>query len=410
MSLRILRLYAVIVVLLGLRAHAMTFDNRFIPLIDHPFLTVNCKPSHLRADLFITTCGKAFGLSDLDEWGIPELYGMYDERDVALGIAALGLPNPLPSQFQPFDLPWTMEGKIQTQGILFSYRQGFLEHASVGFEWLFMHSNSRQNFFLKKDSALHFTKEEILQLDDIRRQMNAIMGLCGPNANQFGMGDMELYLRYGGCWEYLWKFRTVQAGARLGVFLPTGLVMDINSPASIPFGGNGHYGIYGAADAEFELKEDWKVGFLFQVSKRLARTALRRMPVGKEPLIFGAVVGQARVSPGVTVVFSPYASFENLRAGLGVRIQYTLISHEADSWCDMRADKSVTVNLENVQKNSKWASDYITLNVFYDFGKVKTCRGFDPIVTFAWDIPTSMLVARNSAKTQRVSLGIEWAF
>jgi hypothetical protein len=407
MSKSIIRIGAVCGALFSGLLQAMTFDNRFFPLIQYPFITVECRPSHVRGDFFVTTANEAFGPNDIDQIGIPELFGRYDEQLIAQSLVAIGKPNPLPAPFQNVDLPWNLAGKIQSQGFVFIYRQEIIDPVSVGLNWFFMHVNSRQEFFLNKTG---FTLDEQQELDDLRRQMERELGLSGPNANQFGMGDFEAYIRVGSWLDYMYKFRRIEAGIRLGALLPAGVVRDINNPASVPFGGNGHYGIFGAIDAEFELKEDWKAGFLLRASKRFARTCVQRMPVNNTPYLFGAVVGPARVNPGATVIFAPYASFENLREGLGARIQYTLIWHGCDDWCDKRINPTVPVVLDQVIKHSSWASDYITLTVFYDFGKVKMHRCFEPAVLFSWDIPASLLVARNCAKTNRISLGLEFNF
>lgn len=405
-------LYTALLLLLGVstQTHAMTFDNRFIPLIQHPYITAECKPSHYTMDFFVLTASKAFGNIDRDEVGIPELYGNYDERDVANGIVAIGCSNPLRTGLQGTELPWRMEGKIQGQGFAFSGRQElWCDWLTIGFSTFFMHVNSRQEFFFKNENYF-FTPEEVLELDQVRRAMDKQLCLTGPNANQIGMGDTFLYLRAGRCWDYLYKFRTIEAGIRFGVIFPTGVRQDINSPASIPFGGNGFYGFFGELDAEFELKEDWKVGAWIWLSTRFPRIMQQRMPVNKEPYIFGPVVGPVKIDPGVTAAFLPYIEFENLREGLGARVQYTGSVHSADLWHDRRANKSVRVNVCDVEKRSQWASDYVTLTVFYDFGKVKNCRGFEPIVKVAWDVPVSLLVAHDVAKTHRILLGLEYLF
>ena len=191
---------------------------------------------------------------------------------------------------------------------------------------------------------------------------------------------------------------------------PTGERRNINNPASVPFGGDGYYGIYGALEAEFELKEDWKVGWLLQLSKRFKRTLAQRMPVGQEPYIYGPIVGPASINPGFTFIMSPYVSFENLREGLGARVQYTLELHTKDCWQDKRVNPTIPVNLDNVIRLSTWGADYITLTVFYDFGKVKVIRGLEPIVSFAWDWPVSFLESKGNCKTNKIALGIECNF
>jgi len=136
-----------------------------------------------------------------------------------------------------------------------------------------------------------------------------------------------------------------------------------------------------------------------------------RMPmVASEPYIFGPIIGKAHINPGATLGFSPYFVLENMRAGLGVGIHYTLTSHWKDIWCDRRKDKTIPVDLSQVIKTSKWGSDYFTINVFYDFGKQNTQPVIDPIVFFRWDIPSMLFVSHNVPKTTKVSLGVELAY
>ncbi len=389
--------------------YGMSFDNRFFPNIQHPYVTVIGRPSHITMNPFVVTSSRAFDQFD-NEVGIPQLYGLYDQRDIANAIVALGFPNPLPAIFQGQELPWIIDGRVQGQGIEFGYQQQLTDLVSIGGTWFFMRVNSRQRFTLKKSDTMTFTVPEQQQLDDLRRSMQLQLGLGGPNSDQFGAGDGDVYVRFGKVWDYIFKFRRIDAGGRLGLLIPMGDSMNINNPSSLPFGGNSHWGIYGAIDAEFEVKEDWKAGLLLRLNKRFARTCVLRMPIDKEPYVFGGVVGLARVNPGVTFAFSPYASFENIRKGLGARVQYTAEIHACDCWTDRRVNRTVPVNLSRVNELSRWAADYVTLNVFYDFGKTKVKRGFDPIVTFAWDIPVSLLLGRNVARTNRISLGVEYNF
>src|SRR5204863_7772461 len=111
-----------------------------------------------------------------------------------------------------------------------------------------------------------------------------------------------------------------------------------------------------------------------------------------------------------TFIFSPYAYAENLRAGLGLGVQYTVTVHQKDTWENPIVDPTIPVDLKDTQGLSYWGSDYFTLNVFYDFGKEKLCRSFDPIISFRWDIPVMFSPTKNSAKTNRVSVGIEFVF
>ncbi len=395
-----------IAILTSASCAAMVFDNRFFPLIQYPYITVEGRPSHLAAALFATTASKSFGENET-EIGTPELFGKYDQRELANSIVKTGKPNPLPSQFQLIELPWNMEGKIQAQGVQFSYRQALNDWLAVGLYGMAMRSDSSLEFFCNFGTT---TSEQKQELARIRSDMNSSIGVVCPHAHQAGLGDLDLYLRAWYDWDYTFKFRNIIAGLRFGTLIPTGVRRSLASPLSVPFGGNGHWGLYVSGDAEFELKEDMKAGLLFRISKRLAKTMCHRMPVCKEPEIFGAVVGAARVNPGPTFIVAPYLSFENLREGFGVRLQYTFTEHRKDCWKDERSDKSVPVNLESIMNRSSWISSYVTLNAFYDFGKVKVEHGFDPILIFSWDVPVTFFDAHGIVKTNKISLGLEYNF
>ncbi|HSW74186.1 MAG TPA: hypothetical protein VLG71_03435 [Candidatus Limnocylindria bacterium] len=397
----------IILVTLSNLASAMSFDNRFIPLIQHPYITVPDRPSHGRVDVFMATANRAFGRLD-DEIGIYEVFGSYDERDIEQAVRTIGLTVPLPSGLQLLELPWTVEGKIQAQGLNFCFQQAVHEWLWIGFSWFFMRVDARQEFFFLRSDTTALTLSEQQEIAAARRQMQEMLGLQGPFSAQSGMGDFDGYVRFGSIWDYPYKFRHVEAGLRLGFFAPVGVRRNINNPASIPFGGDGHWGIYALVDSEFEVKEDWKFGLWLMGSKRFDRTTNQRMAVGKEPYIYGPIVGKANVNPGGTFVFLPYFQFENLRDGFGVRVQYTMTIHGHDKWTDARVNKTIPVNLARVRETSSWASDYFTLNVFYDFGKVKVVREFEPILTFNWDIPAAMIVGNNATKTNKVSLGFEF--
>jgi len=403
-------LTVILLLLVWCHTYASFFDNRFFPPFERPYVTVDQRPSHWALDLFASTSKKAFGVNG-KEIGIPELFGELDQAQWAQSFVLAGCPNPLPTEWQMAEIPWTMEGYIQAQGIVPSYQQQITRHFSVGFYGLIMQVQSRYEFFLGfQQSNLMLTPAERLQLGEIRRSMSQAIGLCSDSKHQSGLGDLDIYARFGDIWQYMAKMRRIEAGIRFGLLIPFGQRNKLDYPSSIPFGGNHQWGVYVMGDAEFEIKEDWKLGAWLRASKRFERIETWRMPVGQEPQFLGLVIGRALVDPGVTIMFSPYFSMENLREGLGARVQYTLMYHDYDEWCDARQDKIVPTNLKEVIRLSQWTAEYITLTVFYDFGKVKVERGFDPIVRLAWDVPQVLIATRDVPKTHKISLGIEFNF
>lgn len=396
-------------------SYSMVFDNRWFPLIQKPFISVVNRPSHLGAYLYATTASKAINNME-QNIGIPELYGKFDLGALALAFDMVGLSDPLRSDLQGQTIPFDMSGTIQAQGLEFCYFQSICAIAGVGFNWLIMHSNSRQEFFPKP-----FRDVDPLYLDATRRTMFEEMGLTQAQASESGFGDLDLYARFGYAWDYTLKFKRIDAGARIGTLVPAGVTTSLNSPASVPFGGNGFWGLYGQLEAEFELREDMKGGLMFRLSKRFPKTQCQRLPVTRnpksevtypgEPQIFSPLTGNVKITPGFTFVFMPYAQLENIRGGLGVRLLYTLTNHWQDKWKDERPDTTtIPVNLTLVDRLSSWKSDYISLSVFYDFGKVKVQRSLDPVLIFTWDIPSLFFSSEKTPTTNKVSLGLEYNF
>ncbi len=395
-------------------AQAMVFDNRFIPLIQRPQLIIGDSHSDFAVEWFMTTANNSLN-DNQQNVGLPEIFGLFDQVQLANAIVATGKPNPLPSEFQVLTrIPWQVGGKRQAQGIAFDWNQQLYKYLSMGFSWLFMRVNSRDEFRLDVnniESRVALKPGDALLLESTLHKMFQEINIADGNTAQLGFGDIDAYLRLGNRWYYTMRFRSIDAGIRFGGLFPTGVTREVNRPESIPFGGNGHWGIYGALDGLFELKEDWKAGLWFRVSKRFGKTTNQRMPVEKEPSIFGAVVGPALVEPGFTFVLAPYFLIENLRKGLILGLNLTLTWHQKDRWCDKRCDKkSVPVMLGPVMERSAWRSEYFTINVLYDFGTLKVHRDFNPIITFRWDIPSTLFIAGGINRTQRITLGLDFLF
>lgn len=390
-------------------ANAMISDNRFLPFIYHQPVTIEDQPSIYRINVFAMTGNRAFGPHE-DEIGIPELYGMYDLKDINKGLAAVGKSVDLSEELffkAGTDFPFAVNGKIQAQGVEFYIYQALTRHFIIGASWSCLRLDSYQIFSCP---GRVFSEDEKRQLEEGRLAMNRALGLTGPHAHEVGFGDLDAFIRLGNQWEYMYKFRMIDAGVRFGMYAPVGQTRRPNNPASLPIGGNGHWGLYAQGDLELELKEDLTVGLMTRFIKRHKRINCERMPVGNEPYIFGPVVGPVLIDPGFTYLIQPYLCGENLREGFGMMGQLTWIKHECDQWDDARSDKTVKVNLANPMGKSAWSEQYLTLQLFYDFGKMKTRRELDPILFFAWDIPLAFFGPENACQTNKVSLGIEITF
>jgi len=394
---------------------SMVYDNRFLPLFKRPYSKKIDAPSRLGASFFATGANQAVGMHD-DIIEIPALYGSYNQKNLGQALVRCGCENPLRHELQNVDLPWCINGRIKTQGVSLVYDQAVSKYIYVGGSFLFMSMDSLFCFTFDRGEFGWLPDRAERELNDIyeaRCKMHNMIGIEDPNYHQIGFGDVDLYLRVGKIWDFLYKFRRIDAGVTVGALLATGLCRNINIPSSIPFGGNGHYGMYFSADAEFELKEDMKIGFLARFNKRFAKTCTHRLPICGEHPLFGALRAPVKVNPGFTFIFAPYFSWEHLRQGLGFGAGYTLLYHNCDSWQDCRSAEqknALPVDFARVNGLTEWSCDYVTLSAFYDFSEYESIRKLDPVLYLSWDIPSVILVGSAIPKTNRVSLGLEVNF
>ena len=165
--------------------------------------------------------------------------GTYDENNSRLGIMRAGGPDffatPALEQFQGQEIPWRMNGKIDTQGFFVAIINIWEDTGAVV-------SQRCLCIFLLVIILLSFirdvtiTTEDVIALDTARRAMDTYLGLQSPVWDQVGLGDVEWYLRFGSVWEYMLKFRRVAAGGRFPVlFLNMALQRNPDNPASLAF-------------------------------------------------------------------------------------------------------------------------------------------------------------------------------
>jgi len=392
--------------------NAALIDNRYLPLYRQKFTRYPDKLSAVGTNALVMISDGARA-SDCKEIGLPELNGKYDFIMVSKALELVGKDNPLAPKWRAFHkLDLNLEGKLESQGLWLGYEQWLFNNLSAGISSYFLHVVSRQKFLLTEEIRrdLKFEAGGEIQFDEEVRKANDLLGLRTEQFDKSGFSDIDLYLRYGITKDYFYKFKKIDTGLTLGFLLPAGPKIDINNPASIPFGGDGHWGIYGMGDLTLELKEDLTVGIWLELCKRFSKVQCKRMPVNDEPLAFGAVVGDARIDPGITFAFSPFVALGDIRDGFGVKARYTYTMHESDKWEDLRKDQTVKTKLFNVIQNSKWVAEYITFSLMYDFSKTPKCRGFAPMVYLDWDMPINVLGSHGISKTNRISFGFEYDF
>ena len=395
---------------------SMEYDNRYLPLLQRPFSRMLARPSNLMFNLLVLTGDDAYtkdGETKVKEvsFSCGEFYGKYNQEKVGEALVAIGKTNPLPSPWRDEKIIWDSYQKITGFGVTVDWNQFLSRRWSVGASFAVMNIGSKALFTVNKEYLSLFPQPgDLAAIDRYRRQMNAELGIKGEEYSVTGISDLDLYIRWGLLADYILRCKRVDVGLKFGLIFPFGTKLDNDYPTSVPFDGQGHWGIYWGGEGEFELKEDFSVGGSFRFIARFAKTENRRMSVKGELPMYGGVTGAAYVDPSLTTALCVYLIFSNIRDGLGIQVRYTSMGHGTDSWIDKRSNKTIQTTLNAVENYSDWVSEYVSLNVFYDFGWLRERTAVAPLISFEWDIPTKMFAAKLSNRTQRVTLGVGFAY
>lgn len=392
-------------------SYAMTYDNQFFPFGKTLFSRKKPREQTMFPELVMLFSSHSSGVSN-NEMSLYSVFGSYDLNAVGQALEAIGKPNPIRSAWRGSSIPFRQGGKLEGMGCMLAYNRPLTLHmysgAAIGFlsvkSWLDMRLGE-VNFIAGPG--------DIDELYRTQRIANSELGIVSEVSQSTGFTDMDVYFAYGDMVEYMLRCKRIDVDARIGFLIPTGVKRHIDNAASVPFGGNGHAGLYGQLDAEFELKEDMKVGFWARVSKRFGRTELTRIPSNRlnpEPVNFGAIQGNFRVNPGLTLVLAPYIWFEDLRDGFGAGVRYIGIKKYGDRYCPECVQGRAPMNMKRMRDLSEWTAEYVSVTLFYDFDKGLESKDTASHVSGVWDIPVDFFGAQKISKTQRICLGVTLFF
>ncbi len=390
---------------------ALTFDNQYFPFGDLTYTRKWPNYSNIIPGMMVAVADHARA-HDSETTGLFQLFGALDLNALGRALEKVGKPNPLRSQWRGSQIPVAQQGTLEAIGGTLEYNQAFNDNWSAGLATAFMRVTTRPFFLFDKERiTIPFTGPgEIEELDRTLRIMADEVGVDAGATNHFALTDIDTYVRVGNIWDYPIGFRRADLGLRVGALFPTGKKRDIFEAFSIPFAGNGLYGFYVMADVELELKEDLKFGLFGRVQQRIPHTTLLRVPVGLEPINFGAIVGNFHISPGTVLSFSAYLLVEDIRGGLGGSVQYLFTKKFRDHIQDQRIFPDPPANIARYDGLSGWQSEVINARMFYDFSRIgdEECpKRFLPIISFAWDFPVKFFGSPRVAKTNRISITVE---
>lgn len=407
--------------------YGMVVDSRYFPWLPHLYTGTDHAHSSVHVDSFFMTASDARVVSpgvsqDEQLTAYPGFYGILGQQtkrglinlaDVAKSFETAGLANPIPVDWRYIaDILLEPHGSLQAQGISIAGYRPITDHFGIGGSTALLRVCGQANFKLADYTKSTITYEAPANEARFTHMMKDFETLAGTRTGYWksiGLGDIDLYLRYFDIAEYTYACKRLDRSIAAGFIIPTGPASAYDNIAAVPFGGNGHWGWYISPQLEAELKDDWKCGIMFRLQKRFAKIVKRRIPILKESSLFSPIVGDVKVNPGCNFTMSPYIVLEDIRAGLGLQVKYTLTWHDNDEFEDARADKTIPANFSLLRQNETWVQENLTVQLFYDLAHNKDWS-FRPIFSCMWDIPTSLVAARGVSNTHRVSIGVTFDF
>jgi hypothetical protein len=392
----------------------MTWDNRYFPWFDHFYNASDSRHGYIDFSPFFLTSHSAFryemrASKDDQLISIPELFGEVDLVEISKSIVKAGQPNPLPD-----DWLWLSEFRVKTpssleaQGFTLKGYAPITKHFGVGGSMLMQKLNTFVSVIPDESSTeklfLTTPGNQALFTQTLQKIYKAI-DIKSTSQQTIGIGDIVVYANIHDTHEYKYKFKKLDWGVLAGFIIPSGIPKDPYSLASLPFGSEYKaWGWFIAPRIEFEIRDDMKAGFQARVVKRFDTCVNNRIPLGKENTLFAPLVGNVGVNQGSTFGFCGYFVFEDIQAGFGVQLQYTLTVHEHDFLKASLPNLTAQPNFINTNYYSGWTQEYLTVKLLYDIAYDKDWK-YKPLAYFSWDIPMNHLAGRGFAQTQKISLG-----
>lgn len=399
-------------------AVAVENTGRFFPFSARPEKSLYKKGITADVDFFYSS-GRNIAQEDRTPLGVGEYAGKYNLRDIVFAMSAKGISTQDVDQLignQNVNDPvlFNVHGKVRGGGGVLRYGLAVpglsMMPVTFGVALPFMYVESDVRYSL--DTALfmdrHFklnpsllfggidaNTEEIIQagfqerLDHARRIAHEAIGLNNNYWAGPGIGDLDVFVRSNLLLDHKFMMRGIDIAIQYGIILPTGVQRANNVVSSIPFMNDGHWSFYVQVAPTFELKQDLKCGFMVRGEHFIAKTKDRQLPIFKESFLYSPLIGSVRVQPGATLIFNSFLALENVYDGLHLQGRYTYKRHKADTWEDMRIDKTIPSYLSRKVTDgapggqiitdkeiagiisakeylSKFRSHYITIQLTYD--------------------------------------------
>lgn len=390
--------------------------NRYLPFLERPEDVLLKKNTQISLSAFYdnaSTAKKRWG----GNGGLYDLWGTYDLKDVITSLKAVK-PTSDPiyevtgsHALDGKSMIFKAGGKMRVWGLQLNGTQKLPWHFSVGASLPVMNVSTYNwyDFNVNESASNVFNNNSGKLVDQIRRQTHKDIGFEGNVWRKDGLGDIDAYLRWNQKINYILMMKSLNFNVMCGVIAPSGTTSSPDSPSSLSFGSDGHWGMYGDFLLDIELKQDLNFGFLLGYAHLFPHTRRLRISCENEPTIFSSIVGDVRKKPGDTFKFSTYLTLENLSDGLHLQARYTYLRHADDTWIDNRSDKSVKSYLQkdasliDYKKGlTRWREHLFTFQLMYEIAQTSQSVRFDPTFFVLLDVP---MAGSSYAKTFNCAVG-----
>jgi len=424
--------------------------NRYLAPAFSPFVSeTTVSKGALHVSLFASQASKIFTEKQKDRTlyehnGILELDGPYRLTSLvtALQKKAEGEGKPYVSPFarEAGGSAWAGRNLVfgaQSSLLLFganvASEYAVTPHIRCGVDLPFMRVEARERYVFpatKADKSLSVANQE--QVQRLRRYVNEDVGLTVGDWTKEGIGDTTVWLSYAQRWGRKGLLRSSSLAGRFAVSLPTSSVRDERYASSIPFGGNGHWGIGVTLTPQAEIKEGWRFACPISFIGQTRTTRVRRLAQYDEADIFSPLKGKTMVQPGFTCTLYPQLTLEHATENLHVTLGWNFTKHWKDRVTDMRSDTKrvpsfvtrtqlptfslyspakqrelVDNNIERKRTLSSWHTHYITLHAAYELCDLFPAKRYAPLAQFGFDYALS---GKNHVRTYTVTMAFSWRF
>ena len=397
----------------------MAMNNRYLPWNKFLYTHANSSQKQVHIEGFMMMGDEAYrtrpGVTSSEQvTSFPNLRGNLDLYKVNKALDVVHISSPMPLDWQNgSEFMVDFDSLIQAQGAAASFYLPVTDHIGIGAGVGVCGVHAEANAKPSDDVVSRFLIDSSGSKLKFATMLAGYENVLGTHAGFWsdkGVSDIDLFVRLYDVQEYVWRCKQIDAHVSFGAIIPTAHEEVFTHVASIPLGGNGFFALYLEPQLQIELYQGLTLNLSSRIQKPLSRTKNIRIPVHFESQNFAPVQGDVKVCTGTLFNFSASLMFDNIRAGLGAGMQYSITKYNGNWYEDMRQDKSIVLDgFGSLITQSSWVQEYIAARVYYDISYERNWD-YHPTIALTWEVPKDLLGARGVNRTHKVALQVDVEF